>query len=296
MGSHRMIPHYFLYEERKPDIEPTFLHIEPIRTRSSRHGWTIRTHTHPSHHQILILDRGGGMVEVEGEDWDLSPKSLIVIPALTVHGFRFRRNTNGYVITVASSFLRSVFREDPDLLNGFLKPARFLQSQVGEEIELRKLFVSLQREFVWAAPGRSASIKAYLQLIAVAIGRLHGKYHQPPVSGSREVDTVIRFRELVEDVYRDHPPLDALARKLGVTTAKLNACCRSVTGKSSLALINDRVLTEAKRKLLYSEETVAEIGGSLGFTDPGYFNRFFTRGVGLSPGRFRDNSLQAVPG
>ncbi|UZE51054.1 helix-turn-helix domain-containing protein [Rhodopseudomonas sp. P2A-2r] len=289
-----MIPHYFLYEELKSDIEPTFLHIEPIRTRSSRHGWTIRTHTHPNHHQILILDKGGGTIEVEREDWDLSPKSLIVVPALTVHGFRFKRDTNGYVITVASSFLRNVFREDPELLNGFLKPARFLHSQLGEEIDLRKLFVSLQREFVWAAPGRGASIKAYLQLIAVAIGRLHGQHHQPHVSGARDVDTVIRFRELVEEVYRNHPPLATLARKLGVTTARLNSCCREVTGKSSLALINDRVLTEAKRKLLYSEETIAEIGASLGFADPGYFNRFFTRGVGISPGRFRHNSLNAV--
>ena len=289
-----MIPHYFLYEEQKSEIDPSFLHIELIRTRSSRHGWTIRTHTHPGHHQILILDKGGGTIEIEGEDWDLSPNSLIVVPALTVHGFRFKRDTNGYVITVASSFLRSIFREDPELLSGFLKPARFLQRQLGEEIDLRKLFVSLQREFVWAAPGRGASIKAYLQLIAVAIGRLHGRHGQPQVLGSREVDVVIRFRELVEDVYRNHPPLESLARKLGVTTARLNSCCRTVTGKSSLSLINDRVLTEAKRKLLYSEETVAEIGTSLGFLDPGYFNRFFTRGVGLSPGRFRHNSVQSL--
>lgn len=291
-----MIPHYFLYEEPASEIEPSFLHIEAIRVRSSRHDWTIQPHSHPDHHQILIVDKGGGTIEVEGEEWDLSPPALLVVPALTVHAFRFKRDTNGYVITAAPSFLRSTFHDDPDLLNGFAAPSRFLQNQLGEDIDLVEVFASLQREFVWAAPGRRAAIKAYLQLIAVTIGRLQGKYSQHPVSGARVVDTVIRFRELVEGSYRNHPPLKHLARKLGVTTARLNACCRAVTGKSSLAVINDRVLIEAKRNLLYSEMNVAEIGASLGFTDPAYFNRFFSRGVGVSPGKFRHTALLASGG
>ncbi|WGS18729.1 MULTISPECIES: helix-turn-helix domain-containing protein [unclassified Bradyrhizobium] len=99
---------------------------------------------------------------------------------------------------------------------------------------------------------------------------------------------VMRFRELIEQHYRDHPPLGFYARKLGVTTARLNSCCRVTTGRSSLALINDRLLTEAKRSLLYSDMTVNEIGVALGYDDAAYFNRFFSRRVGLPPGRFRD--------
>jgi AraC family transcriptional activator of pobA len=295
-GTSLMIPHYFLYEEPASEIEPSFLHIEAIPVRSSRHDWTIQPHSHPDHHQILILDKGGGTIEVEGEEWDLSPMALVVVPALTVHAFRFKRDTNGYVITVAPSFLRSTFHDDPDLLSGFLAPSRFLQNQLGEDIDLVEVFASLQREFVWAAPGRRAAIKAYLQLIAVTISRLHGKYSHHPVSATRVADTVIRFRELVEGKYRNHPPLKFLARKLGVTTARLNACCRAVTGKSSLALINDRILIEAKRNLLYSEMNVAEIGASLGFADPAYFNRFFARSVGMSPGKFRHNTFLSSGG
>lgn len=29
-----MIPHYFLYEESAPKVEPSFLHIEPIPVRT----------------------------------------------------------------------------------------------------------------------------------------------------------------------------------------------------------------------------------------------------------------------
>jgi AraC family transcriptional activator of pobA len=76
-----------------------------------------------------------------------------------------------------------------------------------------------------------------------------------------------------------------------VTTARLNACYRTTTGKSSLVPINDRLLTEAMRNLVYSDMTVNEIGAALGYADSGYFNRFFCRNVGLSPGHFRDNLL-----
>ena len=170
-------------------------------------------------------------------------------------------------------------------------PVRFLPQQIGDDIDLVGLFASLEHEFVWSAPGRRTAIKAYLELLAVAVRRLLERERARPVSTARDADTVMRFRELVEKHYRNHPPLDFYARKLGVTTARLNACCRVTTGKSSLALINDRLLTEAKRNLVYSDMTINEIGAGLGYTDPGYFNRFFSRNVGLSPGRFRDSLL-----
>ena len=286
-----MIPHYFLYEETAPKVEPSFLHIEPIPVRSGRHNWTIRTHTHPDHHQILVISKGGGAIEVEGVDWELSPPALVIIPALSIHAIRFKPGTDGYVITVAPPFLQSALDDDPDLIDGFRVPVHFLPQQIGDDLDLIGLFASLEHEFVWSAPGRRAAIKAYLQLLAVAVRRLLEQERARPVSAPRDADTVMRFRELVEKHYRNHPPLDFYARKLGVTAARLNTCCRVTTGKSSLALINDRLLTEAKRNLVYSDMTINEIGAGLGYTDPGYFNRFFSRNVGLSPGRFRDSLL-----
>lgn len=286
-----MIPHYFLYEEAAPEVEPSFLHIEPIPVRSGRHDWTIRTHTHPDHHQILVISKGGGAIEIEGVSWEVSPPSLVIIPALTIHAIRFKPNTDGYVITVAPPFLQSALDHDADLVEGFRVPVRFLPRQIGSDIDLVGLFGSLEHEFVWSAPGRRTAIKAYLQLLAVTVRRLLEQERARPVSTARDVGTVMRFRELVERHYRNHPPLDFYARQLGVTPARLNACCRLTTGKSSLALINDRVLTEAKRYLLYSDMAVNEIGAALGYADPAYFNRFFSRNVGMSPGRFRDRLL-----
>jgi AraC family transcriptional activator of pobA len=291
-----MIPHYFLYEEAAPKVEPSFLHIDPIPVRSGRHDWTIRTHTHPDHHQILAISKGGGLIKVEGESWELTPPAPVIIPALTIHAIRFKPGTDGYVITVAPPFLQSALDDDADLVDGFRVAVRFLPRQIGNDIDLVGLFASLEHEFVWSAPGRRSAIKAYLQLLAVAVRRLLEQERTRPVAFARDAETVTRFRELVEKHYRNHPPLDFYARELGVTTARVNFCCRVTTGTPSLALVNERLLTEAKHNLLYSDMSVNEIGAALGYEDPAYFNRFFSRKVGLSPGRFRDSLLPGENG
>lgn len=69
-------------------------------------------------------------------------------------------------------------------------------------------FCIVGTRIVWAASGRCAAIKAYLQLIFVTVSRLLGQEKNHPVSRKRDAEAVIRFRELVEQHYRSHLPLD----------------------------------------------------------------------------------------
>ena len=63
--------------------------------------------------------------------------------------------------------------------------------------------------------------------------------------------------------------------------------CKSRAGRTASELLHDRIIVEAKRNLLYTEMTVAEIGHAIGYDDPAYFNRFFSQRVGVPPGTFR---------
>jgi AraC family transcriptional regulator, transcriptional activator of pobA len=72
-----------------------------------------------------------------------------------------------------------------------------------------------------------------------------------------------------------------------VSLPRLRTACAKVAGRAPLGLIQDRLLVEAKRLLLYSNMTVAEVAFRLGFDDPAYFSRFFTSHAGVSPRGFR---------
>ena len=52
-------------------------------------------------------------------------------------------------------------------------------------------------------------------------------------------------------------------------------------------MINQRLLLEAKRSLVYTAMTINQVADSLGFSEPAYFSRFFKRSTGQSPKDFR---------
>lgn len=280
------IPRFILYEETPQDVELDFLHVETIYRRSSLHDWTIRAHSHPDQHQILLLTEGAGMVRLEDNEYALEPTAIVTVPALTVHSYRFQPGSNGFVLTVAAPFLEAVLGEDRHLAAAFSKHGQSL-ARVSREASPIEAFEALEREFVWSFPGRRSAIKAYLQLILVRTARLNVTTPELEPKQRRDAELVGRFRAMVEQRFREQPGLDAMAGALGVTTAKLNAACRAITGRSSAALVHDRLIVEAKRHLLYTGMTVAEIASALGFSDPAYFNRFFSRRTNTSPGLFR---------
>lgn len=53
-------------------------------------------------------------------------------------------------------------------------------------------------------------------------------------------------------------------------------------------------MREAQRLLHHSDLTVKEIADDLGFEDAKYFNRLFSKVIGISPGGFRKKNEMSV--
>ena len=66
----------------------------------------------------------------------------------------------------------------------------------------------------------------------------------------------------------------------------------TLIGKSTSDLIIERVLLEAKRLLIHSENNFAEIALLLGYEDYSYFSRLFKNKCGESPSNFRKRYIQ----
>lgn len=107
--------------------------------------------------------------------------------------------------------------------------------------------------------------------------------------------TAQRFRQLIELHYREGLRIDQFAARLGVTRAHLHDACLRAAGRTPLALLHDRLLLEARTRLEQTDLSVEQVGYGIGFRDPGYFNRFFKRSVGQSPGAYRRSAAAARP-
>lgn len=295
------IPHYYLYGQLDDDgaaeVELDFLHIEPIRKRSRPNNWTIPPHAHPHHMQILFVRGGGGTIDIEGRTIPVDVPCLMAVPAASVHHIRFLPDTDGWVITAAETLVIQAAMADASMTETTRRGGVFPLAGTGvDPAQVEASFQNLAREFVYAAPGRRPAIMAHFIIVLVALMRARARgMVDPPGTDERAQTLVLRYRDLIEQHFRVERRLDFYADALFVTRAQLNAICKARLGTTASGLLYDRIITEAKRWLIYTGMSAAEIGYALGFDDPAYFSRFFSKRTGVPPGRLREALGVAAP-
>lgn len=277
------IPVFKLYGETSWPT-PDLIHCESIPERSRLHDWEIKTHRHGDLAQVLYVQAGQARVVVEDVEQQVSGGALQIVPVMSIHGFRFSEDIQGYVISLA----KPVLDRFAPLLEG--KPMAEAHCYLAGEDRayLEQLFAQLTEEYVLRRPERDLMLQSLLCALLVWISRRARERTQhiakPRERGMQHLDHLAR---LIEKHFREHQQIDDYARQIGVSTAHLNALCRQLAGQSALQLVNQRVILEAKRNLVYTSMTIGQVADSLGFAEQAYFSRFFKRATGLTPKEFR---------
>ena len=248
------IPSFTLYGEHMAPADAEFFHVEDIRTRSRLYDWAIKPHTHRGLFQVVFMAEGAGEAFLDDFTAALNSGDCVTVPPATVHAFRFRPESRGYVITCAESLLlregvgRRLFdplAHHPHLLSFAEVPntAARLDGLIGHALA----------EFLWPQPGREQMMEWLLQGLLLILARRAAATSVAEDRGQRgqTQDLFVRFKALVEAHYQDHWPMSAYAKALNASESRLNRLCRSVAERSAHQIVQDRLLLEAKRKLTY---------------------------------------------
>ncbi|MGO4571605.1 helix-turn-helix domain-containing protein [Microvirga sp. 2TAF3] len=283
------IPTYALYGEYKDDPGADWVHCETIQSRSRLHNYVIQPHRHERLFQILHLASGRAEIVVDGRHTMLDAPCIVALPPMVVHGYTFSPDVGGTVLTLFERRLASILDAAEDIEATF-QSVQIVPLARHPEIAqtLAADMAHLAAEFAGRASGRLAMIEARLALILIALHRLQGAGRQAsPEAHARAFHHVMRFRQLVDQEFRSHKPIEIYARRLGLTATHLNRICREHLGETALGIVHQRIVLEAKRYLTFTSLSAKEVALALAFDDPSYFTRFFKRETGLSPMAFR---------
>ncbi|WP_254430459.1 MULTISPECIES: helix-turn-helix domain-containing protein [unclassified Ruegeria] len=272
------IQNYNLYGEIR-DL-PDVVHCEAIEQRSKLHNWALRPHRHARLHQVLLVDKGGGEAMLEGDSFGLDAGSLVNLPIGSVHGFTFKPQTTGWVVTLAAELLDQGLL-DREGLRLELRTARVLRS----DDEIRNVVRSIFAEHANRSFARAHILRAYSALlIGLVARRIAGQVPKP----DQNDDGLLRqFERLLEKHALDHLGVADYASMIGVTPTHLSRVVRQATGHSASAAIAQNMVREARRNLAFTNLSISAIAFQLGYDDPSYFSRVFRRTTGMSPRSFR---------
>lgn len=283
------VPTYALYGDARDAFALEWLHCESIPERSARFDWEIGAHRHAHLFQIVLVSKGNGTLTLEREVVTLKPGSIVAIPPGFVHGFRFKPDVEGYVLTFLVEKLEPLLADGAALADMFVEPkiCTLARAKPAHNAIVAGLQV-LAEEFRNSAPGREAVIAAELTIILVALARMIAATHR---DRDPQISTAVKyartFQHLVDAHFRAERGLDFYADALGISPTHLGRVCHRAFRSTPLDMINRRIMLEASRDLAFTVLSIKEIAYSLGFDDPAYFTRFFTKNGGVTPTDFR---------
>jgi len=238
-------------------------------------------------HEVVVFDQSGGTHRVGDEARPISSGDIDVIAEGVLHDTRDFGGATGWMVLVRSDAFEGV--APMDTVHAFdVGRSPRLQADSATLERLNGSLDAISRESMERGDRYDAAMRAHLTLVVVELTRL---------SGWRGATTEFRFphldhliaeidRRLDEDIR-----LGDLADVLALTPAYLTTELRRKTGRTAMEWVTARRLRAARRLLLESELSIAEVAAAAGFADGSHLSRHFQAEFKTSPGRWRNENL-----
>lgn len=241
---------------------------------------------------LLLIKKAEGEVMVDNQKIRLDKTKAIVIKPRSINQLSINREAEGKIICFTEDFFSLRYNNNQLSRFTFLNKSGgcFVRIKAADWEKCELLLSLVYNEFKQKKGEYTHLLRSYLNIILFELER------QCPYSGNQKSKSVGRskiknFEQLIDQHYKKEKLPSFYADKLNVSANYLNRLCKEETGLTAGDLIRKRIITEAKRLLIYTDNMVNEIAYALGFESTSYFVTFFKKYDNHSPEKFRKKYL-----
>lgn len=281
-----IIKKYQFKENHKLEFE--ILDLEEILKEKS----SMMTVPHRAQfYHVLWIEKGEGVHYVDFNPIAIENNSLIFVPHNSVNKY----DLNGFYKGKAILFTEAFFcknNEDHQFLHSSMlfsdiyPTANFKVSKQDRTLQilLNGQQVEYQHSYDYA---QYQILHNMLHIFLLQSEREMRKQGLLEIKPSINLDYLIAFKDLLEKQFRKEKSVNKYASELNVTEKQLYKATTTLLEKTPKQIIDERIILEAKRLLVYSNMTVKEIAYELGYNEPTNFNKYFRKHTDNTPADFR---------
>jgi AraC-like DNA-binding protein len=239
----------------------------------------------------ILFTEGRGVHEIDFNAYNVEPGSVFFLKPGQTHSWKFDSQPNGYLFFHTQDFYELSFS------NRLLHQFPFFSSQesaptltltASQICELNNKFKELNTEYYQKRLYQRIKITSVINTIYIDLARCYIDSKPKNVTSSLRYIEILRALETqIEHSYLLEKSANFYAGKLNISSKHLNRVVKTTVNKTTTELITDRVLLEAKRLIVHSDNTLSAIAGILGYEDYAYFSKIFKEKTKITPLAFK---------
>lgn len=257
----------------------TLIKIAPFRKDIRK----TEPHKHNNYFEIIYLSGGSGTHTIDHNNYRVQPPVIFFVRKEQVHHWNLNSVPEGFVLILKKGFIDKSL--DVELKSLLTRVSSLTSLQVKDTGTIDAIFQLLTKE---GNPVNESNFHVVEGLLKALLAKLLD-VAKPYMAQAKAISNLyLALRELLNQPGSIKNNVAYYAALLNTTPQNLNSACRKSANQTASGVLADHIISEAKRLLIYTSHTVAEVSYSLSFSDPSHFVKYFKRHTGVTPQAFRN--------
>jgi AraC family transcriptional activator of pobA len=238
----------------------------------------------------VLFTAGSGTHEIDFNVYPVSKGSVFFMNPGQMHYWELSEDVEGYLFFHSEPFYNLHFANQTIQGFPFFHSTRNppdLQLSLTELPEIERQFSRILQEHRSENLYKHHKICSLIDAVYIDLARLYlHADREIPVKANQYAAKLKQLESFIEIHYRHVKLPGTYAAWMNMSSKHLNRITQASLGKTTSALILDRVMLEAKRLLVQSKDNLAQVADQLGYDDYAYFSRVFKKACGETPSEF----------